>query len=672
MFGANMILASTIEKNFTIKKNPIFEQKPFNKNKVRGGKDLKYIVLSNLQTDEIQNNFEKSRNFNNVTKNFMKNQTPRYSERDIGITAVSTTKADTIDKEILDITLPKSLGEEKNHYFDIWNSLTTKGHSPKTPSNHEPHRFSSHVLPTTISRYETPPAPPSTYFDFPEENPVKEHSIQDLKNSTPHKEHKVLPTKPTDEISEVETPPPTDKNNKVYGQWTSSKFAGTVLNYLKSINFRGKPSRKIPATIPITKYSDAYPYASEITINKLRPPSQFRGRNLIEKRYDVIKRDPQINLQILEKDLRSNIIKMHAQTQPKNVEINSRGEGKKRLEHRFYRSANSEASEKEPNFDEMYRQPRPFTLFSNKKNIIRDFSGPNIPNQKYKSVLPFLKSLEYTVESQNTDQTATTNNDMYSKSLKANKWHNVKSYNNDYTPRKINMDPESSKNDSLKRHPTIRLKYKPEDRRVVEDKDPSIIKGRKLAMEVSNQSDVNKDTVSIFKYNHGYIATHEKEADKTERKNSKRTRNLKNFNKQIKLGNLLNENYLIGNDNHKEKKQRLIDEKFPKLNRFRTDMEIEKILVRPSIGPRVCKNVELYDRVLYVQQDESIDMTHILSPVRAKNIAIEFIMQNYKKCSLKDSKLEVDPKLFIDWSKTPVRLFGGARPRTTTDLCGFF
>ncbi|KAJ0183664.1 hypothetical protein K1T71_000087 [Dendrolimus kikuchii] len=695
IFGANMILKSTIERNVTIRNDPMKRQRHFFKNKLKDyKKSVDYIVLSNLHTEEVHNNFEMSPRIpiSNFSQNYIRFSTPNsFIVHKIGSNLADNAQKKlkshdtTIARDILDFTA------NDKELTTFWNVLHKE----------EPTKFSSPLIEKTtisslgsalvpkISEFETPPPPTASNKNvFVKSSEVKKPAVfqslykisEDLGDKTQ------FGKKGTDEISEVETPPPPDKSNKVYGQWTSSKFANSVLNYLKSINFHKKEHKKVPATIPLTKVLDNFPYASEFKLTKIRPPLQFR-RSLIEKRFDS-SRDPQINVQILEDDLRSSISKSHAKTKVKNVEITSRGDSKKN-DHRKYRQVNTHQFLDSKNSSEDDLTPKSFSL----RDETQKYSPKaTLEHSNLLSILPFLKSLEYFVDdSQNTESmTVVNSDDMYSKSLSnRNKWHNVKTYSNDYTPRHINMDSENEHNElkrqiaieNNKSHPSIRLKYKPESRKIVKTEDPVIIKGRELAQEISNQSNSNQESISIIKYNHGYLPGHNKKIKMDDKFNSIINGNTKiisqsgnNFDKQVKLGNALNERHVIGNT-EEQKKQSFVggDESIPDINKYRSDIDNESIAaVPPSLGPRICKDIELYERVLYVKPDESIDITNILSPVKLKNVGIEFITQNYKKCSLADSSLEENQMLFIDWSKTPVRLFGGAYAKTTTDLCGFF
>ncbi|XP_063838065.1 uncharacterized protein LOC135087159 [Ostrinia nubilalis] len=717
IFGANMILTSTIERNHTTKLNHLYDQKAFKRNKVKSSdKNIKYVILSDLRTDEIHNNFEKAQGtpIQNKTKSYVKFRTPHSNfEHNVGLELSSKKTHDVFDtsneKEIFDFSVTDHIDHtttDKNK-INFWNLVNKAGHEgkfkvQKKTKLDELSGSSTQDL-AMISEYETPPPPPvpsvkdanfnrnkkvtkppkSIYNISPE---IDGYNTQNLQNKN----------KATVLLPDVDTPPPLpEKDTKVYGQWTSSKFAGSVLNYLKSINFNYNREKKAPSTIPLNKISDNYPYASDFKLTKLRPPVQFQRKNLIDHKIKIKKRgindQPQINVQILEDDLRSTILKQHAETKAKNVEVSSRGQTV--LSNRFYRNVDSQVSVESSESIENIYKPRPFKVKSigkKKINALSDFDLHR--NNNLMTILPFLKSLEYFVEdSQNTkSDNVVRSSDMYSKSLSnGNKWHNVKSYNNDYTPRRMNIDSDEGKSyidakiaEANLKHPSIRLKYKHENHKVVKNNDdPTILKGRELAMSVSNQSNANRDTISIVKYNHGFLPSHDTKLKNSEKINSvikiprknKRLEGKNNFNKHVKLGNALNERDVIGY-NEEDKKQSFLggNDKIPDINRYRSDLDNENFNVPSSLGPRVCRDVDLDDHALYVQPDQSIDTSHILSPVKMKNIGIEFIQQNYKKCSLDGSDFAESYLLFIDWSKTPVRLFGGAYPKTTTDLCGFF
>ncbi|KAF9800378.1 hypothetical protein SFRURICE_015888 [Spodoptera frugiperda] len=683
IFGTNMILASTIERNYTIRNDPHYAQKKFHQNKMKSSSHhMNYIVLSDLQTGELKNNFETTHvPTTNATKSFIRFRTPHsFIDHAVGLDITTkNTPASIIPKDFLGF--PDKT--EQPDGLTFWN-LSENEHTGKynIPDKVKgQNNASSTNIPILLSEFETPPPPPSkfTYFATTLEkeiSPETGHKFRSVTEPSKPAVHKKTPA----EISEVETPPPLDRNPKVYGQWTSSKFAGSVLNYLKNIQQRSREQKRVPQTIPLSKLSDSFPYASDFKISKIRPPFQFQRRNLVEKQFDSNKRSPQINVQILEDDLRHQIIKTHAQAQPKQVEITHRGVRKRKHERRFYRNAETQESAESMESTENVRGQKVLN-----KRKVKHTADLTLQTNKLLSILPFLKSLEYFVENAGSpikdDKT-----DMYTRSLSAgNKWHNVKSYSNDYTPREMKFDTLSGQSaidekiaEVNKRHPGIRHNYKHESRNLLLHKeDPSLLKGRALAAEVSNQSDYNKDSISILKYNHGFLPGHNKKIKMAEKhhlmKGKTHNSRKNNFNKHVKIGNALNERHIIGGNAH-ENKQSFVggNENIPDINKYRSESDYVGSTVPGSLGPRICKNVELYDRVLYVQNDGSIDMTHILSPVRMKNIGIEFILQNYKKCSLQESDLQRNPMLYIDWSRTPVRLFGGSFPKTTTDLCGFF
>ncbi|PZC77598.1 hypothetical protein B5X24_HaOG203154 [Helicoverpa armigera] len=696
IFGTNMILASTIERNYTIRNDPLYEQKRFQKNKMKtGNSHMNYIILNDLQTGELKNNFETTQPTTTEPKSFIKFRTPHsFIEHAVGL-EVSSPKpvSDIADKDYLGFSVADKTEQPDGLSFWNLNNYEHTGRYNIADKNKSLNNIHDTSTPTSLTEFETPP-PPVPKYTFLEKTLEAEKAVPDVsfkfRAPTTEPGKYSLHKKFGYEISEVETPPPlVEKNTKVYGQWTSSKFAGNVLNYLKNINFRSREQKKIPQTIPLSKISDSFPYASDFKITKIRPAFQFQRRNLVEKQFETSKRSPQINVQILEDDLRNHILKTHAQTQPVNVEITNRGVRKKKHENRFYRNVDAVENSNSFESSEPVRTSKPLVP-TVRKTKPKNSADLTLQTNNLLSILPFLKSLEYFVEnSQFTDtQKEKANGDMYTRSLSArNKWHNVKSYSNDYTPREIKIDPESGQSviegkiaGLNKKHPSVRLNYKHENRNIMpfNKEDPSMAQARAIAMEVSNQSDYNKDSISILKYNHGFLPGHnkkikmeEKRIGSTKTKNHSNRKN--NFNKNIKIGNALNEKHAIG-VNAEQNKQSFVggNANIPDINKYRSDIDNDNSEVPPSLAPRICKNVELYDRVLYVQPDESIDMTHILSPVRLKNIGIEFIMQNYKKCSLQESELQNNPMLFIDWSKTPVRLFGGSFPKTTTDLCGFF
>lgn len=703
IFGSSMILASTIERNYTLKSYPEFIQKSFTKNKLKNDGDQGYVVLSDLLSEE---NNKPKKNVKNKIKLSTMPSAASAVEHDIGMQfgLKASTLSDTIyDGDILGLTVNAPFS--KKNTVDFWNLVNhgeNNGKLQTTKNFYEYEQSSSNTndLPR-ISEFETPPPSKSTNLpaiqtllysgkDLEYEIPSVTESIYRINEETTKQADKTLP-RSTDheELSEVEVPPPpyTDKN--VYGQWTSSKYAGSVLNYLKSIKFHLK-QKKVPPTIPLTKLSDHFPYASDLRVNIVRPPPQIQRKNLVvEKRFPthyfhqrnprqsrVKKRHaiyPEINFKISEKDERSDILLEHAQTNPRNVEITHRSQSHNLVNERYNNIDKSKRGVlmKESSIQSTFNQTGPSSLDLHSTHSLL-------------TVLPFLKSIEYfTEENEDSDHhKEISSNDIYTKTLAGGKWHNVMTYNDEHTPRNIKIRQNNENVVEIpalnKKHVNIPLKYKVDTNKLVSKDDPIIENGRVLAMEVSNQSNVNTDTLSILKYNHGWLPGHEKKIKAT--KTNRRLRTLTNrnkFDKHIKIGNALNEREIIG-VNYEQKKQSFEggNAKIPDIQRYRSDIDdvSKKTLdyIPPSLRPRICNNVELHDHILYVQPDGSIDMTHILSPLKIKNQGIQFVTVNYKSCSLDDSMFEDSLLLLINWSRTPVRLFGGAHALKTKDLCGFF
>ncbi|CAH2985614.1 unnamed protein product [Chilo suppressalis] len=708
MFGANMLLASTVERNNSIILDHYNQQSSHKNKRIKDSdRTINYVVFSDLQTDEIHNNFEKTVTppFMNKSKSYIKINTLHSSvSHDVGLEH-TTTKFQPFDlsneNEFSDFPSHERVvyTTEKNMNI-FWNTLNDPGKENhfkinkfEVPRNQM--SFSGTKDVATISEYETPPPPPPKSKSF--------YTITNNNNFGGDNNNfkKYFRKKGSGILPNAETPPPPQKDNKVYGQWTSSKFAGSVLNYLKSINFHNR-DKKVTGTIPLLKTSDSYPYASDFKVTKIKPSVQFHRRNFIDNKIRIHKRGvpklPEINVQIIEDGLRADILRMHAITEPRNVEVTSRGESQKHMENRFYRNVDGQPSsaENSGSVEDIYKpRPRPFSTMINTVKKNKMMSDLEVyKNNNLMTILPFLKSLEYFVEDPQIEIQPKDNversSDMYSKSLSnGNKWHNIKSYNNDYTPRHINIGSTDGSSDidikiaeANKKHPSLRLKYKHEKRKdKLTNDDETMIKGRELATRVSNQSSPSQESISIIKYNHGYLPSHATKDKMTGKLKSATKVNSKynrindkgNFNKQVKLGNALNERQVIGSG-EEQKKLSFVggNERVPDIHRYRSDIDDENTNVPSSLKPKTCRYAKSEGRPLYIQQDESIIVSHIESPVRKKNIATEFIRLNYNQCSLEGSSYEKSYLLFIDWRKTPVRLFGGAQPKRTTDLCGFF
>ncbi|CAH2228084.1 jg535, partial [Pararge aegeria aegeria] len=579
IFGSNMILKSTIERNYTIKIDPRYQQKLFQKNKLLGNNNIKYIVLNDMNFDTVLDNSETTNlPIFNTTRSFIKfKSTHGLIEHDVGLdlTPKKTKFTDSSnEKEILDFTMiptnPSITNDKKINFLKFLNEAGNIGKfKGKSNKERELSGSGTQELPT-ISEFETPPPPrPQSFQDYTHTSVKQKKPL--LKTYFEIKENGKL-LNPSNinnkyeyEVSEVVKPPPFNQNTKVYGQWTSSQFANSVLNYLKNVNLENKKLKKVPSTIPLFKLSDSLPYYSDYKVTRVNPPLRFERRNIINS--VIHKRDienPQINIQILNDDLRSRILDIHSKTIPKNVEIINRGQNiKNNKYHRFYRNIDSQIS-REIMFGSKFSMPMPFTMDSklNSKKINSNLDK----NNNLISILPFLKSGEYFIDKY-VDKKSIDNNEMYTKSLSnANKWHNVKSYNNDYTPRRIHMESgenqstiEKNVDTSKIKYPSLRLKYKPDNHKVVKNVDEAeIINGRDLALEISNFSNAN--SVSILKHNHGFLPGN-KNSKSTKKTSPNFITNNKNkkgpsknsFDQHIKIGNALNERYIIGGDKENSK-----------------------------------------------------------------------------------------------------------------------
>ncbi|CAK1554729.1 unnamed protein product [Leptosia nina] len=676
IFGANMILASTIERNYTMKRNPKFKQRYFHKNKVTSTNNIKYIILGDMQTATTHNKIETTTSPTSSTQSYISIKTP-YStvEHDVGIDLIPQRNTDNMlgEKASLHQSGAKSKrisnDDDKISFWNIIDDATStpifKGKSPFFQDSQNKLSLSTYEMPPSTSQVED-------YSKF-QTNSFMKISAKPMIDFNRNSIMKTIKLQNA-AISNIKTSPVNYKDNNMFGLRPASNFANSVLKYLKNSNINTKNDyRKVPPTIPLFKVSDSFPYASNTRLMRAFTPHIFQRKHMFDHHSKLMKRDienHQINVQILKDELRDGILKSHTKLNPINVEITNRGKRKSRV----YRK--SDNSKPEIILSDVFK-PRPFSVVTHKLN-------KTFPLEFRKNTrMPFLKSSEYSVEDKKID-TSDTKNEAYSKSLSdGNKWHNVKTYSNDYTPRKINVDLSGTHTNKVidniqnKKLPSIKLKYIPDNHKVIKtDIDHDIIQGRNLAIEISNTSNAHSETVSILKYNHGFLPGHEHVKNVTSSSASALIKGLKkehNFNQNIKIGNALNERHIIGVD-ETQNRQSFVggNENIPDIIRYRSELDKTNEQVPPSLGSKVCKNLELFDRLLYIQPDGSVDTTHILSPLKEKNIGITFIVQNYKKCSLQESDIENHPLLFIDWNNTPVRLFGGANPRKTTDLCGFF
>ncbi|KAI5636992.1 pentaxin family domain-containing protein [Phthorimaea operculella] len=593
IFGANMILTSTIIRNHTIQGHPQYVQKTFQRNKIRPSKNIDYVVLDNLDTDESHNVAKGTKlpPKSNKSISFIKVQTPfSYVKHTVGANSVTMLPTRTISTSeshetdmfelVMDNKQRPSKAKSVNHHVPLEKFKVTPGNELSGADTHD---FAM------LSELETPPPLHSTRSNYLEQNLQPEKVTQSFQNNNDANHVRGYKQKSYfNDLPDKELPPPPGNDKNVYGQWTSSKYAGNVLNYLKRINyyhFNNNKNYKVPPTIPLTKTSNDYPYPSRFNTKVLRPPSiqkkswfadkhlhgQYQPvpvRRMHRKKREV--RQPEINVKIVKEDIRSEILSSHARTRPVDVDIIHRGKTQKRMVKN----------------EDNHRLPR------NNDDIHNQFYHGSMFNE-----LPFLKSFEYFTGIGEGNYNSSSNKhseDMYAKSFStANKWHNIKTYNNDYTPRR--MPGVDSEHEQTMPHPAIRLKYVPENHKITqENNDESMIQGRKLAKGISDHSDGSHGKVSILKYNHGFLPGHSQSSN-NKQSNSEvpHQRNAENFHKHVKLGNALDERKIISN-NEEIKKHSFLggDEKVPDINRntpFAQGCRIKAISFFSLIG--VCGNI---------------------------------------------------------------------------------
>ncbi|CAK1588079.1 unnamed protein product [Parnassius mnemosyne] len=699
VFGVNMILSSTIERNHTLKRDPLYEQKRFLQNRVIGNKNLKYIVLGEMDSYEIKNNFETTKppSSPKTTKYYIHFALPySFAENNIHFDNISSSPKSAIEsneREIMDFSMVDPTLTTDKSKINFWSLLHQVGKEEKIkgyPKNNmevERDASTSNLFTTTIPIWETSPTALLKRGNYKSVKPKNQKfpSLYEL-GANFNKLNVSLNNKPNKGIL-TDTPfVPPDNESNMYGQWTSSKYAGSVLNYLKKINYRNREPIKVPANVPLVKISDNFEHLTDFKGSKVHTPLKFQRRNFEDKQFD--KRDVEDSRKI-NKIIEKNIqMKKNYNNTSSHTDLTRTNVTKKfNAYHRFYRDTDSQTSSEYKLSAGIYK-PKLFTKSPNNKFTKTSFNSEGNEKSNILTILPFIKSAEYLMDdSSNVNSNEIKNNDMFARSLpQGNKWHNVQTYNNDFTPRRLNLEIEGSKknthiSEANKKLPSVRLKYKPDLRKfMTSTKDVTIMEGRALAKQVSNQSN-NHDSISIRKYNRGFLPKQKSRSKSSDKINQASKTNLKqsfskgkdDFNKEVTLRNLINEQSMVSlktEQNHQTNLEG--DDKAQEIYHFRSDNRGKKLKARPALKLNVCKNIELNDNVLYAQPDGSIDRTRIVSPVKDINIGIEFIMQNYKRCSLQDSALEKNPFLFIDWNKTPVRLFGGAYPKKTTDLCGFF
>ncbi|CAG9137390.1 unnamed protein product [Plutella xylostella] len=577
------------------------------------------------------------------------------------------------EKEIYDFVSPEKEADSPADRSPIqfWNLVNKAGLEGKFKDNMIVPQISgssTNELPT-ISMFETPPPPsPSVLY-------TTDNSMEISKPVTMSHYEKLfsmahITDKATSEDTlAVETPPPPQKNKEVYGQWNGKKFSHNVLSYLKSIKFGNRDPPKIPATIPLTKISDSLPYASTFSVRKKVVPLTFPRNNFkILKRS--IKEPRAINVQILEDDWKEAIRKHHASTRPMKVEITNRGINEKSGWNRYNRDVHVRRTKQNK---KKTRKGANMTKGVNAKRNAKISTKHGLETTKLGSILPFLKSLEYFIVS---NETVDTKKDTQSHN---HKWHNIKSFNDNHQARAINMSviqytPNIQNNKSLELHDLKELSTK-KPRHKKQKKRKSKNRLRNKSNKATHALSSSTTTVNSLRTNDNTFSTYlsdslPKGAGTTERI-IKPVKSVGFFNRTIKIGNALNELPVLGlNDVNKKNSFFGGDEKVPDIDRYRSDSEESKPeYVPPSLTSTVCKATERqHERLLSNSfADSEIPM------YKGVNLAFEFIIIMQKKCTIDQSTPDkIIDLLLIDWDITPVNLFGGAYPVKTIDLCGFF
>ncbi|XP_063546454.1 uncharacterized protein LOC134754215 [Cydia strobilella] len=617
IYGASMILLSTIERNITMGINKWKRLKTTKKNKFAAisEQEDQYIVLGDLQKDDIQT--EIPHTINKEYEIFSSDVTSQQLEDSMKV----------ISRHSSHVSTPRN---EQKHEFSIDENITSnKRNSAKDFKTHrgikkELTGSGTQDLPI-VFEYETPPTISALTSDYSIKNSDRE------KTASKNKHDDIM-------ISDVEKPPPPEHDTKVYGQWTSSKFASNVLSYLKNMNFNtNKKQKKVISTFSDGKFSDLYPYPSELSHTIIRPPINYKKKiHSTKRRHYITRRDikeHQINVQIIN-PVESDINFPLKNVDPKLIEVTNRGEANIKLTLQKSEENNTPFASEET---------------SDSKNLLhkRQLDGIINTSERHRGsnmmkILPFLKSKEYFVNNRHTQSKNTKTNQPFSIGLSSDdQWSEF--YQRIANKADTHKHMQGSNGDRL-------------------------TADRALAKEVSNQAKQNIYNVPLLKYKQDPITPTSNNIAVTvvNDYDGKQASNQINFNKQVKLGNALNERF-IGFDVHQIKNTFLGgDDSIPDINRYRSKSNSKIENIPASLETRVCKNVELY-----VHEDGSIGKSKIESPVQRRNIGMEFVVQSYKRCSANESPLK-DPFILIDWIRTPVKLFGGAYAKKTKDLCGYF
>lgn len=311
-----MILISTIDRKLIPDNN--YRRRPENV-ELQSIKDTEtknnYVILS--QEQGVANMMSEDEVYS--TSYQVLDQPNKYSVKGLNNTN------DYNEQEILDF--PVDIQPPPAMSKNFWDIVNKAGHEGKfkKESTVQLKTFDDNL--PLISSIEVPPPPakPNDRFFF--NSNILQHNKMGPTSSdnliTSNKNNLDIFT-----IPDIETPPPLEKNPKVYGHWTGSSFAGKVLGYLKSINFketRKNQVSRVPPTIPLTKTSDLLPYPTDFRATFVLKPKNSVRRYDLTARSNKVKRHSssrQVNVQIISENrenLREKILKFHALTKPVRV-----------------------------------------------------------------------------------------------------------------------------------------------------------------------------------------------------------------------------------------------------------------------------------------------------------------------------------------------------------------
>lgn len=666
IFGFYMILSSTIKGNVTTK---VKNQVTFTKNKISNNKKINYVVLGDLLAAKTSDVYKESFDRHKSSQSHVKISAPlSFVDYDVGKGRKYIRENNKHDSDSeMDIFDLDSDVENNNvsSKMKFWNLINKAGNEGKFKKQQTIQNLFTTENPVFLSVFETPP-PIDEHKIIKQNLDVKEQNVDiGKKNYKKHNEvnYNIEPDfskHMTYSLPEVETPPPINNNNNVFGQWSSANFANRVLSYIRNGN---KDKNFIPATIPLRKTSDSYPYPSEFKVltvkpfNIVRPNSAHYKIKIISKRQA---KSPEINVRIQSTNIRDDILQTHLENKARNVMVTSRGEPDFQTHNKSISSSNTKSQRNHETNKSRY----------NRSNMDRGSHNLTLNDD---SIPPPIRTFENDLKIIQQDNLF--NDSITNIYFKSNKLHNDKTYKNYYLPKHILPSISSYISGKIKnKHhdetTPIGIHFKQDHQRFMLNKnhEKEVIRGRKLASDVANQANPPVK-FGYFQAGHNFKVPVIKHHSTNENYDNK-----VHFNKSVKLGNALDEGLFIGLSVAERKRSFLGgNDEIPDINRYRSDIDKEKSsVVPPSLRSRVCNNADVNGRTLYVHNDGTIDLSHIISPIKLNNLGIIFVKHNYKNCLLDGTVIEQDPLIFIDWNKTPVRLFGGARPKITKDICGFF